>query len=110
MGYARGNMQQQQQDQGAYVWPKMQDEQQWNTWCRGVESIFKRWTCLRLAVEGGWGHDTDQNERELFNQVLTVFQRGQRVYVDELEGALEDFVSEKLFTNLCNRESVCNSS
>ena len=71
----QGNMQPQ-QDQGAYVWPKMQDEQQWNTWCRGVEAIFKRWTCLRLAVEGGWGHDTDQNERELFNQVLTVFQRG----------------------------------
>eukprot|EP00656_Telonema_subtile_P030387 TRINITY_DN33369_c0_g1_i2.p1 TRINITY_DN33369_c0_g1~~TRINITY_DN33369_c0_g1_i2.p1 ORF type:complete len:231 (+),score=48.98 TRINITY_DN33369_c0_g1_i2:62-754(+) len=78
----------------------MQDEGQWNYFCRGVEAAFKRWTVLRLAVEGGWGHgDPEENERGLYNQVLNLFTKGQRVYQDEIEHLLDEQVSERYNTD-----------
>lgn len=72
----------------------------------GVQSIFRQWTALELAVHHGWGGQNGvQKVEDLLNLVIESFNSSERVYKDDISLLLDD-VLEVNFNVICEDEST----
>ena len=72
----------------------------------GVQSIFRQWTALELAVVNQWGGpNSSQHAESLFNAVIDSFNTAERVYKDDISLLLDD-VMEVNFNTICEDEST----
>jgi len=70
--------------------------QQEQAFITSVRAVFYRWTVLRLAVQNGWGPAGDPNTKEenMIAEIIRLFGRGERVYIDEIQDMLEAGLDE----------------
>jgi len=87
--------------------PSLTAAQQWDSFVAVTKSVLSRWTVLRLALDQGWGGRNSRSKADkMLETVLEMFStRGQRVYRDELEDLLYDFL-ERDFSTLAEDGSV----
>eukprot|EP01035_Chromulina_nebulosa_P017324 gene17324-22865_t len=67
----------------------------------GMNSIFRQWTALDLAIHHGWGGPSSLNKvNDMFNEIFELFQGPERVYKDDVSLILEDYL-ETFFNTIC---------
>mmetsp|Transcript_8199 Transcript_8199/g.13613 ORF Transcript_8199/g.13613 Transcript_8199/m.13613 type:complete len:269 (+) Transcript_8199:65-871(+) len=71
----------------------------------GVGSILRQWTALELAVHHQWGGPTSATRAdELVKEIVDLFSGPDKVYKDDIELLLEDYM-EMNFNTICEDDS-----
>jgi len=81
------------------------DPKSFQAFKEGVESVFRQWTALELAIANQWGGvNSIQKAEILLQKTLSLFCGKERIYKDDVEIMLEEYMELELQT-ICEDNS-----